>query len=270
MRRILTFLAAMMTLGASSGGRGGKVVEVTNLNDAGEGSLRWALTEAGRENATIVFRVSGIINIGPNPQRKGENSIRAKLKNVTIAGQTAPGEGILLRGGKLNLGGSENVIIRNIRSRLGTKGDPTKSKKENFIEGGAIGIENARNIIIVPLSTTTTIPPSNGVLCTKDSLMQATTRASGAMAVSGAVLLQHSTTTCWSATTAARLVSTELPIPRSTRTYFWNIRITSTSTGDVATRAMVARTRQARVARTGATSWATTISLALPILKTMC
>ena len=132
----------------ASGGRGGKVVEVTNLNDSGEGSLRWALTEAGRENATIVFRVSGIINIGPNPQRKGERSIRAKLKNVTIAGQTAPGEGILLRGGKLNLGGSENVIIRNIRSRLGTIGDPTKSKKENFIEGGAIGIENARNIII--------------------------------------------------------------------------------------------------------------------------
>ena len=132
----------------ASGGRGGKVVEVTNLNDSGEGSLRWALTEAGRENATIVFRVSGIIDIGPNPQRKGERAIRAKLKNVTIAGQTAPGEGILLRGGKLNLGGSENVIIRNIRARLGTLGDPTKSKKENFIEGGAIGIENARNIII--------------------------------------------------------------------------------------------------------------------------
>ena len=132
----------------ASGGRGGKVVEVTNLNDSGEGSLRWALTEAGRENATIVFRVSGIIDIGPNPQRKGERAIRAKLKNVTIAGQTAPGEGILLRGGKLNLGGSENVIIRNIRARLGTLGDPTKSKKENFIEGGAIGIENAQNIII--------------------------------------------------------------------------------------------------------------------------
>ena len=132
----------------ASGGRGGKVVEVTNLNDSGEGSLRWALTEAGKENATIVFRVSGIIDIGPNPQRKNERSIRAKLKNVTIAGQTAPGEGILLRGGKLNLGGSENVIIRNIRARLGTKGDPGKTKKENFIEGGAIGIENAQRIII--------------------------------------------------------------------------------------------------------------------------
>ena len=174
MRRILTFLVAMMAIGVwaqddktlafptaegfgkyASGGRGGKVVEVTNLNDSGEGSLRWALTEAGRENATIVFRVSGIIDIGPNPQRKNENSIRAKLKNVTIAGQTAPGEGILLRGGKLNLGGSENVIIRNIRSRLGVKelerkeGEADEAyKKRCFIDGGAIGIENAQNIIV--------------------------------------------------------------------------------------------------------------------------
>ena len=132
----------------ASGGRGGKVVEVTNLENSGEGSLRWALTEAGKENATIVFRVSGVINIGADPQRKGENAIRAKLRNVTIAGQTAPGEGILLRGGKLNLGGSENVIIRNIRSRLGVKEDPAKDKKGNFIAGGAIGIENAKNIII--------------------------------------------------------------------------------------------------------------------------
>ncbi len=139
----------------ASGGRGGKVVEVTNLNNDGEGSLRWALTDAGRENATIVFRVSGIIEIGPNPTRKGENAIRAKLKNVTIAGQTAPGDGILLKGGKLNLGGSENVIIRNIRGRLGVKELPREAgetdeayKKRCFIDGGAIGIENATNIII--------------------------------------------------------------------------------------------------------------------------
>ncbi len=146
----------------ASGGRGGRVIEVTNLNDSGEGSLRWALTGAGEntstgatENATIVFRVSGIIEIGPNPQRTTERSIRAKLKNVTIAGQTAPGEGILLKGGKLNLGGSQNVIIRNIRARLGNLGLPKNDgetddawRKRNFIEGGAIGIENASNIII--------------------------------------------------------------------------------------------------------------------------
>jgi len=147
-RQTLAFPSAEGFGKYTTGGRGCKVVEVTTLADSGEGSLRWALTEAGRENSTIVFRVSGIIDIGPNPQRKHERSIRAKLKNVTIAGQTAPGEGILLRGGKLNLGGSENVIIRNIRSRLGTLGDPAKTKKENFIEGGAIGVENARNIII--------------------------------------------------------------------------------------------------------------------------
>ena len=154
-KRTLAFPTAEGFGKYTSGGRGGKVVEVTNLNDAGEGSLRWALTEAGRENATIVFRVSGIIEVGPNPQRKGERAIRAKLKNVTIAGQTAPGEGILIRGGKLNLGGSENVIIRNIRARLGTKelerlaGESDADyRKRCFIEGGAIGIENARDIII--------------------------------------------------------------------------------------------------------------------------
>ena len=140
----------------ASGGRGGKVVEVTTLEDDAinppVGSLRWALQE-GKENATIVFKVSGIITLQPNAQNKYE--IRAALKNVTIAGQTAPGEGILIRGGKLNLGGSNNVIIRNIRSRLGTKelerneGESDDAYKQRcFIEGGAIGIENASNIII--------------------------------------------------------------------------------------------------------------------------
>ncbi len=154
-KKLLAFPTARGFGKYATGGRGGKVVEVTNLEDSGEGSLRWALTEAGKENATIVFRVSGIITIGPNPQKKTENSIRASLKNVTIAGQTAPGEGILLRGGKLNLGGSQNVIIRNLRSRLGNKGLEKNEgetddawRKRNFIEGGSIGIENAKNIII--------------------------------------------------------------------------------------------------------------------------
>ncbi len=118
----------------ASGGRGGKVVEVTNLNDSGEGSLRWAMTEAGREHATIVFRVTGIITL--------KKDIRAKLNHVTIAGQTAPGKGILYRGGKLNIGGSRNVIIRNLRGRIGLRDD------KDFISGGSIGIENADTIII--------------------------------------------------------------------------------------------------------------------------
>lgn len=131
----------------ASGGRGGKVVEVTNLNDSGEGSLRWALTDAGLSDATIVFKVSGTIHL--------QSDIRAKLQNVTIAGQTAPGEGILYRGGKLNLGGCNNVIVRNIRGRLGVNeyerkpGESDKDYRERcFIAGGAIGIENATNFII--------------------------------------------------------------------------------------------------------------------------
>ena len=135
-----------------SGGRGGKVVEVTNLEDdpknPSEGSLRWALTVAGKENATIVFRVSGVIKLGVNAQKKRE--MRANLKNVTIAGQTAPGEGILIRGGKMNFGGSNNVIIRNLRFRVGDIDEedlatPTASR---FIAGAGFGLENASNIII--------------------------------------------------------------------------------------------------------------------------
>ena len=132
--KLLAFPTARGFGKLASGGRGGKVVEVTNLNDSGEGSLRWALTEAGKEDATIVFRVGGIIKL--------ESDIRAKLTNVTIAGQTAPGDGILYRGAKLNLGGSNNLIIRNIRGRLG------KTDDDQFIDGGSIGIENGQNIII--------------------------------------------------------------------------------------------------------------------------
>lgn len=135
-----------------SGGRGGKVVEVTRLDDnpanPQEGSLRWALTVAGKENATIVFKVSGVIKLEINAQKKRE--LRANLKNVTIAGQTAPGEGILIRGGKLNLGGSNNVIIRNIRCRIGDvdEADLAKPTDSRFIAGAGFGLENASNIII--------------------------------------------------------------------------------------------------------------------------
>ena len=135
-----------------SGGRGGKVVEVTNLEDdpanPSEGSLRWALTVAGKENATIVFKVSGIIKIGVNAQKKRE--MRAGLKNVTIAGQTAPGEGILIRGGKMNFGGSDNLIIRNVRFRIGDidEADLPKPTDSRFIAGAGFGLENAKNVII--------------------------------------------------------------------------------------------------------------------------
>ena len=135
----------------AKGGRGGKVVFVENLSDYGSaeaeipGSFRWALKQYPGEPLTVIFRVSGTIHLKAEANHttgRNANDIRCSRANLTIAGQTAPGEGILIRGGKLNFGGAKNLIIRNLRSRLGAEDDHTT------IYGGAIGIENGSNWII--------------------------------------------------------------------------------------------------------------------------
>ena len=101
----------------ASGGRGGKVVPVTNLNDSGEGSFRDALTQFPGEPLTIIFHISGTIELTSN--------IQIKRSNLTIAGQTAPGDGICFKNYSLILNGAAqkgnhgNIIIRYIRSRPG-------------------------------------------------------------------------------------------------------------------------------------------------------
>lgn len=110
----------------ATGGRGGEVVHVTNLNDSGAGSLRDAISKANR---IIVFDVGGIIKL--------ETRLVFK-SNQTIAGQTAPGKGISIYGNGVSLSGASNTIIRYVRFRMGKIGDDGKD---------AVGIANGHDII---------------------------------------------------------------------------------------------------------------------------
>jgi pectate lyase len=100
----------------ATGGRGGSVYRVTNLNVDGPGSLADAVSQPNR---IVVFEVSGIIDLtrGKDGKAKG-GKLTVTQPNITIAGQTAPGEGICLKGGALEISAS-NVIVRYLRSRRG-------------------------------------------------------------------------------------------------------------------------------------------------------
>ena len=108
-----------------------EIYHVTNLNDSGEGSLRDAIS---KPNRVIIFDVSGIINI---------KSRLVFSKNLTIAGQTAPGDGITIYGNGVSFSASDNIIVRHLRMRMGLKGDSGKD---------AAGIANGSNMIFDHIS----------------------------------------------------------------------------------------------------------------------
>jgi pectate lyase len=92
----------------ASGGRGGEVYYVTNLNDDGPGSLRDAVSKGNR---MVLFRVSGTIQL--------KSRLTVNQPNITIAGQTAPGDGICLRDHELFITNTSNIVVRFLRVRPG-------------------------------------------------------------------------------------------------------------------------------------------------------
>ena len=109
----------------TAGGRGGKVYVVTNLNDSGPGSFRDACEQGGAR--TIVFNVAGIIRL------KSPVIIRAPY--ITIAGQTAPGDGICIAGESVWID-THDVVVRYMRFR---RGETVVTRRDDALGGNPVG-----------------------------------------------------------------------------------------------------------------------------------
>lgn len=116
----------------SLGGRGGKVIFVENLNDNGPGSLRAAVQDSVPR--IVIFRVSGTIEL--------QSDLFVKHPFITIAGHTAPGDGICLKNFPLKIHRTHDVIVRGIRVRPGIE----------FLREGSssdgIAVEYSQNVIV--------------------------------------------------------------------------------------------------------------------------
>jgi len=110
----LAFPGAQGWAAHTPGGRGGKIIRVTNLNAAGAGSLREAIETQGPR--TVVFEVGGAIDLG-------REDIEIKEPFLTIAGQTAPSPGVTLIRGGVDIR-AHDVVIRHIRVRVGDADQP--------------------------------------------------------------------------------------------------------------------------------------------------
>ena len=138
-----------------TGGRGGAVYHVTKLDDDGsEGTFRWACNRPGVR--TIVFDVNGTIFL--------KSALQLKNGNVTIAGQTAPGDGICIADYPFTIN-SDNVILRFLRFRCG-------NREVEHHEGDGLGAMDRRNIIVDHCSVSWSIDECLSVYGSKNLTVQ--------------------------------------------------------------------------------------------------
>jgi pectate lyase len=150
------------------GGRGGRLLFVTTRNDSGPGSLRAALEASGQR--TVVFRVGGVIRLS--------RTIEVRESYLTIAGQTAPGDGIVLTGAGIRIRASE-VVVRNLRLRVGdAPGGEEPSSRDGLSIMGYPG-RPVRNIVIDHCSVTWAIDENASVYQAENVTLQWSLLAEG-------------------------------------------------------------------------------------------
>lgn len=138
----------------TTGGRGGRVITVSNLNDSGPGSLRDAVGQRGPR--IVVFAVDGIVEL--------KSPLRVDNDSITLAGQSAPGDGICLKDYPLIVNAS-NVIIRYLRVRVGDR----HNLDSDGLGGGRYG---QKNVILDHLSVSWSIDECLSIYKTENLTVQ--------------------------------------------------------------------------------------------------